>query len=105
PRQRSVRMSALRRATHSILVALLCAPLLASLGAQTERRSVAGDRVAIYNLAGRLRVQAGAGSEVVVEMTRGGRDASRLNLATGIVRGAQTLRVVYPSDRIVYADM
>jgi lia operon protein LiaG len=105
PRQRSARMTALRHTLRLILVALLCAPLLASLGAQTERRSIAGDRVAIYNLAGRLRVQSGTGSDVVVEITRGGRDASRLTLATGSIRGAQTLRVVYPSDRIVYDDV
>ena len=92
-------------AGSSLVVALLCAPLLTRLGAQTERRSVSGDRVAIYNLAGRLRVQSGTGSDVIVEITRGGHDASQLKLATGTVRGAQTLRVIYPSDRIVYSDM
>jgi lia operon protein LiaG len=89
----------------SVVVLSLAAPLVARLAAQTERRSVTGDRVAIYNLAGRLRVQPGSGSEVVVEITRGGHDASQLKLATGIVRGAQTLRVIYPSDRIVYGDV
>ncbi|HTE46779.1 MAG TPA: DUF4097 family beta strand repeat-containing protein, partial [Gemmatimonadaceae bacterium] len=73
--------------------------------AQTDRRTLSGDRVSIYNLAGRLRVQAGTGSQVSVEVTRGGRDASRLKVATGEIRGAQSLRVVYPSDRIVYHEM
>ncbi|HEX8946521.1 MAG TPA: DUF4097 family beta strand repeat-containing protein [Gemmatimonadaceae bacterium] len=88
-----------------LALAILLAPLIAHADAQTERRSVAGDRVAIYNLAGRLRVQPGTGSDVVVEVTRGGHDASQLKLATGTIRGSQTLRVIYPSDRIVYSDM
>lgn len=76
-----------------------------SATAQTERRTLSGERIAIYNLAGRLRVQPGAGSAVTVDVMRGGRDASRLSLASGEIRGANTLRVMYPSDRIVYADM
>jgi lia operon protein LiaG len=92
-------------AVYSLGIALLAGPVFAHIRAQTERRSVSGDRVAIYNLAGRLRVQPGTGSEVVVEVTRGGHDASQLTLATGTIRGAQTLRVIYPSDRIVYADV
>ena len=72
-------------------------------GAQTERRSITGDRVALYNLAGHLRVQPGSGSQVVVEIARGGRDAAQLKLATGTIRGWETLRVIYPTDRIVYA--
>jgi len=95
----------MKYAAGSFVAALLCTSLVARLDAQTERRSIAGDRVSIYNLAGRLRVQAGSGSDVVVEVTRGGRDASQLKLATGVIRGAQTLRVIYPSDRIVYADL
>jgi hypothetical protein len=92
-------------ARRSLAVALLAVSVAARVDAQTERRSVSGDRVAIYNLAGRLRVQPGTGSEVVVEVTRGGHDAAQLTLATGIVRGSQTFRVIYPSDRIVYSDM
>jgi lia operon protein LiaG len=99
-------MSAMKNAAvSSLVVAVLSATLVARGGAQTERRSVSGDRVAIYNLAGRLRVQPGTGSDVVVEVTRGGRDGSQLKLATGVIRGAQTVRVIYPSDNIVYADM
>lgn len=86
--------------------AVVAVALLSSIaGAQTERRTLPGDRIAIYNLAGRLRVQAGSGSAVTVDITRGGRDGSRLTLASGDIRGANTLRVVYPSDRIVYPDM
>jgi hypothetical protein len=72
-------------------------------GAQAaERRVVAGDAVAVYNLAGEVRVEGGAGNDVVVEIRRGGSAASRLRVETGERRNWRTLRVVYPSDRIVY---
>ena len=68
-----------------------------------ERRTLPGNDVAVYNLAGIMRVEAGTGSDVTVEVTRGGRDAARLQLATGTVRGREALRVVYPNERrIVY---
>ena len=83
-----------------------CLALLAvgwsALPAQ-DRRDVAGRDVAIYNIAGRVRVESGTGSEVSVEMTRGGRDGSRLSIATGEIRGRNTFRVIYPTgDDIIY---
>lgn len=83
--------------------ALLVAPTRAE--AQTERRVLSGDQVAIYNLAGKLRVESGSGSEVVVEVMRGGRDGDRLRLEQGTIRGYETLRIVYPSDHIVYPEL
>ncbi len=71
---------------------------------QAEHRNLSGERVAVYNLAGRVRVQAATGTQVTVDITRGGRDASKLKLETGDVRGWSALRVVYPSDRIVYPE-
>jgi len=88
-----------------LLVTAFAAGVAGSVNAQTERRALSGDRIAIYNLAGRLRVQAGAGSQVTVDVTRAGRDAGQLKIATGETHGAQSLRIVYPSDRIVYPDM
>jgi len=88
-----------RAASAALLFGLLSGSYA---GAQTERRVLSGNRVAIYNLAGRMRVQAGSGSEVAVEITRGGRDAGQLKIASGDIRGWQSLRVVYPSDRVVY---
>ena len=70
-----------------------------------ERRVLTGDRVAIYNLAGKLRVESGRGSEVVVEITRGGRDGDRLRIEEGNVAGYDALRIVYPSDHIVYPEL
>jgi hypothetical protein len=90
-----------------ILPALLvvCAAHGASLAAQTEHHTISGDRISIYNLAGTLRVQAGSGAQVGVDITRRGRDAAQLKIATGDVRGYNSLRVVYPADRIVYPEM
>lgn len=74
----------------------------ALLHAQSERRTIEGQRVAVYNIAGEVRVQRGTGRDVEVEVMRRGRDASRLRIETGTVRGTPTLRVLYPDDDIVY---
>lgn len=88
--------------TYAILAAaaLVAAPLQAQ---EVER--ISGDDVAVYNLAGRVDVVAGSGSEVVVRIRRGGADASQLRLEEGRIGGRSTLRVVYPSDEIVYPEM
>lgn len=81
---------------------LLC--VASGLRAQApERFPLTGDAVAVYNLAGVLRVEAGSGADVIVEMTRGGRDAAKLKVETGPVRDRNTLRVIYPDDDIYYA--
>jgi hypothetical protein len=67
-----------------------------------DRYAITGDDVAIYNLAGELRLEGGSGSAVVVEIRRGGRDAEQLRVETGRVDGRQTLRVLYPGDRVLY---
>lgn len=87
---------------------LLILPIALTLGAatadaQTERRTLDGDHVALYNLVGNVRVERGSGSAVTVEITRGGRDADRLRIESGSLRGYNTLRVIYPDDEIVYA--
>lgn len=89
-----------------ILGALVLSFLLAiPASAQTEQRTIRGAQVGIYNLVGRLRAVAVTGDAVVVEISRGGADASRLKIETGAIRGRETLRIVYPGDRIVYPDM
>lgn len=73
------------------------------LAAQTPQRyTVSGDNVAIYNLAGAVRVEAGSAGDVVVEVTRGGSDGAKLDVQTGPIGTRQTLRVIYPDDDIVY---
>ena len=73
--------------------------------ATPEEYRIAGDRVAVYNLAGAVNVVPGTGSEVVVTVEPRGADAQSLTVESGRIRGTQTLRVRYPSDRIVYGDM
>ncbi|NIR34539.1 MAG: DUF4097 family beta strand repeat protein, partial [Actinobacteria bacterium] len=70
-----------------------------------ERYAFSGDDVAVYNLAGEVRLEAGTGPGVVVELVRGGDDARELRVEHGPIDGRQTLRVIYPSDRIVYPGM
>lgn len=72
--------------------------------AQTSRHVLKGDSVAIYNLVGELRVEPGSGSDVVVELTRGGEDAAKLEVESGPLRGRETLRVIYPADVIVMPE-
>ena len=85
---------------------VLCLLVLATpLTAQTEQRAIKGSQVAIFNLAGRVRAVAGSGDAVVVEITRGGPDAAKLKIETGPIRGRETLRIIYPTDRVVYPDM
>ena len=81
-------------------VALLITPA----AAQTSRHVLKGDSVAIYNLVGELRVEGGSGSDVVVEIQRGGGDAEKLEVQTGPLRGRETLRVIYPDDVILMPD-
>jgi lia operon protein LiaG len=69
-----------------------------------ERYTVTGERIAIYDLAGALEVVPGDGSDVVVEVRRGGRDANTLRVAQGIIDGRSTLRVLFPDKRIVYPN-
>jgi lia operon protein LiaG len=88
--------------TTRLSLALLVAA--SGLRAQApERFPLPGDAVAIYNLAGFLRVEAGSGADVIVELTRGGRDAAKLKIETGTLRDRNALRVIYPDDEIYYA--
>lgn len=88
-----------------ILQSILLLSAATSLVAQTERRTLSGDRVSVYNLAGTVRLQPASGSQVTVDITRRGRDASQLKIASGDIRGFNALRVIYPGDRIVYPEM
>lgn len=85
----------------AVAVLALAAP---RLEAQTERYTLAGGDIAVWNLAGEISVQPGAGPEVVVDVARGGDDAAELRIETGRVADWQTLRVVYPDDRVVYRE-
>src|ERR671931_315169 len=85
-----------------LLVGCTTAAAGSAAAQEREGRTVPGDDVAIYNLAGQLRAEAGSGSDVVVEVTRGGRDGDRLRVETGRIGRRETLRVIFPQDDIVY---
>lgn len=78
---------------------------LATASPAGDHASITGSNVAIYNLAGEARLEAGSGSAVQVTVNRGGADGDRLDLEQGPIGGRSTLRVVYPSNRIVYPKM
>src|SRR6266568_2082382 len=80
----------------------LAAPAVGA--AQTTRYVLKGDSVAVYNLVGELRVEPGSGSDVAVQVTRGGADAARLDVQSGPLRGRETLRIIYPEDVISLPD-
>lgn len=86
-----------------LAAALLAAVALTSplAAQQATRYTIAGDDVAIYNLAGSITIQPGSGSGVVVEVTPRGSDARRLS----VEQSGRTLTVVYPEDEIVYTPM
>ena len=74
------------------------------VAAQTSRHVLKGDSVAVYNLVGELRADGGSGSDVVVEIRRGGADSAMLEIASGEIRGRETLRIIYPDDVIVMPE-
>jgi lia operon protein LiaG len=79
--------------------------VLATVGAQQpERYTIPGDDVAIYNLAGEVRVEPGS-SSVTAEVTRGGADAGKLKVMQGEIDGWETLRLLYPGNRIRYGRL
>jgi lia operon protein LiaG len=91
--------------TVIVVGAALIAFAPAATSQAPQRYTVAGDDVAIYNLAGVMRVEGGPAGDVVVEVTRGGDDAAKLQVETGPIGGRQTLRVIYPDDDIIYAAL
>ncbi len=86
---------------RSLLLSTFVAFWSVTAAAQTSRQVLKGDSVAIYNLVGELRVEAGSGSDVTVEIQRGGVDAAKLDVQSGPLRGRETLRIIYPDDNIV----
>jgi hypothetical protein len=81
-----------------VALALVVAPSV--VAAQASRHVLKGDSVAVYNLVGELRVDPGTGSDVVVEVQRGGADAAQLDIQSGPIRGRESLRIIYPDDVI-----
>lgn len=70
---------------------------------EAERYTLAGDGFSVHNLVGEVEIRRGGGPDLTVTVRRAGDDAGRLEIATGEIDGRQTLRVIYPGDRVVYA--
>lgn len=86
------------------LLVVLAGPVALS-AQQAERYTITGDEVAIYNLAGEVKVEPGGGPGVTAEVTRGGADAAKLKVASSEVNGRRSLRIIYPGDRIQYGRL
>ena len=81
-----------------IALAALVVALPLTLRAQaSERFTLRGERVSVWNLAGNVTVEPTSGSEVVVEVTRGGEDGRRLSVESSDDR----LVVRYPVRDVI----
>lgn len=105
-----IRSARRHRAALAALACLVTVPAAAS-AQQAETFRLPGDEVAVYNLAGKVQVRGGSGSDVAVTVRRGGSDANRLEVKTGVADThqegfgrVQALRVVYPGETVVYGD-
>ncbi|HEX4560898.1 MAG TPA: DUF4097 family beta strand repeat-containing protein [Gemmatimonadales bacterium] len=92
----------MRVSSAPLVAGILMLASASAVTAQNGTYPIKGDDLAIYNLAGLLRVEPATGSDVVVVVQTGGADAGRLKVATGVVREHDGLRVIYPEDVIVY---
>lgn len=88
--------------TTKRMLAVTAALALAAPVTAQESYSVAGDHVAIYNLAGQTEVVGTSGGTVQVQVTRGGADGEQLDIQVGQISGRETLRVIYPANRVHY---
>jgi lia operon protein LiaG len=93
------------RKTFATLAMAGAVVALAGSAAAQERFTLDGDRAAVYNLAGQVRVEPGSGSSVVVEVTRGGSEGSRLEMRRSNPNGVGTFAVLYPDDNVVYPEL
>lgn len=89
----------MRVSTIVCLISLTLPPAAAGQQ-QPERYTVAGDEVAVYNLAGSVTIEPGTGAATVF-VTRGGPAANRLKVAQGEIDGRGTLRLIYPAERVL----
>jgi DUF4097 and DUF4098 domain-containing protein YvlB len=91
------------RLQAALVLVVAGAPAI-TLAQTPERRTLAGDDVAVYNIAGVMQVVGGSGSDVTVEITRAGAESSKLQIESGRVRGRESLRVIYPDRRVIYRE-
>src|SRR5438045_2922378 len=100
----STRTPSLVRGAALVGGATLVAAASARAQGGSERHTLRGE-AAVWNVAGTIRVVPGTGSDVVVDVVRRGRDAGKLRIVSGAVRGRDAVRVVYPEDDVIYPAM
>lgn len=89
------------RAVAFSFAALVPLTLFAGAALADGQLSLSGQRVRIYDLAGKLEVVPGTGTSVTIDYVARGRDAAKLGIKTGNDFGATWLAVDFPGDRIV----
>jgi hypothetical protein len=87
------------------LAALALLPALAAPAGAATKYSLTGDDVAIWNPAGEVHIEAATGAATEVEVDAQGRDAAQLKINDQPLNGQPSLRVLYPTDHIVYPKM
>ena len=76
---------------------------LASAGEiKEERRQFDQRELSVYDPAGGVRIEAGEGPFITINVARGGKDAERIKLKSDFVDDVASLAVVFPGDAIVY---
>jgi len=83
---------------YSVALLAIAIPLQAQ---SVENRTLSSP-AAVFDIAGTIHVVRGTGNDITVDIARVGRDADKLTIASGQVGDRQALRVIFPSDRIVY---
>lgn len=91
--------------TLAAIGALVLLPSLQAPAASARTYTINGDDVYIWNPAGEVRVEPGTGNAVTVDVTLDGRDAGDLTVSDESVEGHPSLRVLYPTNSIVYPPM
>jgi DUF4097 and DUF4098 domain-containing protein YvlB len=84
------------------VLAIAVAPPIAL---SSERYSLEGKVVTIYNIAGEVTVESGSGPNVEVEVVRGGRDAGELKVQSGSRGDREVLRILYSDDTVIYPEL
>jgi len=76
---------------------------LASAGEiKEERRQFDQRELSVYDPAGSVRIEAGEGPFITINVARGGKDAERIKLKSDFVDDVASLAVVFPGDAVVY---
>jgi lia operon protein LiaG len=94
-----------RRFGSGVLFLALGAMAIPRAGSGQEEHRIRGNEVAVYNLAGAVEIVSGSGSDVVVQVMRGGSDANQLEAGIQEIGGRQALVIRYPGDQVVYPEL